>query len=59
VVPVPLLQPDPDEMLDLQAVVDACFTPVGYERLINYRAALPLPPLSPAERVCVEVRIGE
>ncbi len=36
--PVPLLPPDPDVMLDLQAAVDACFGLVRYERLLNYEA---------------------
>jgi hypothetical protein len=44
VVPVPLLAPDPDVALDLQAAADACFELVGYERLLDYRA--PLPPLA-------------
>ena len=48
VVPVPLLPPDPDVALDLQAAVDACFALVGYERLIDYAAA-PLPALEPED----------
>jgi hypothetical protein len=39
-VPVPLLPPDPDVPLDLQAALQACFDLVGYERLLDY-AALP------------------
>jgi len=35
-VPVPLLRPDPDVPLDLQAALDACFELVGYERLLDY-----------------------
>lgn len=42
-VPVPLLPPDPDVPLDLQAAVDACFDLVGYERLLDY-ASPPPPP---------------
>jgi hypothetical protein len=38
VLPVPLLSPNPDARLDLQAAVDACFALVGYERLLNYAA---------------------
>ena len=34
-VPVPLLPPDPDVPLDLQAAVRACFDLVGYERLLD------------------------
>ncbi len=44
-VPVPLLSPDPDVVLDLQAAVDACFALVGYERLLDYASPPPPPPL--------------
>ena len=56
-VPVPLLQPDPDVVLDLQAGVDACFALVGYERLLDYRAAPPAT-LSPQDRAWVETRLA-
>ena len=36
VVPVPLLAPDPDVPLDLQAALNACFDLVGYENLLDY-----------------------
>lgn len=49
VVPVPLLPPDPDVMLDLQAAVDACFALVRYERLLDYTSPLPPPPLDEAD----------
>lgn len=42
-VPVPLLPPDPDVPLDLQAAVDACFDLVGYERLLDYAGPPPRP----------------
>lgn len=45
VVPVPLLPPDPDVPLDLQAAVTACFDLVGYERLLAYTDPPPPPPL--------------
>ena len=41
VMPVPLLQPDPDVVLDLQAAVNACFALVGYERLQEYNSPPP------------------
>jgi hypothetical protein len=44
-VPAPLLPPDPDVPLDLQAAVKACFDLVGYERLLDYAAPPPPPPL--------------
>jgi hypothetical protein len=40
-IPVPLLPPDPDVALDLQAAVTACFTLVGYEDLLDYGAKPP------------------
>lgn len=40
-VPVPLLHPDPDAVLDMQAAVEACFALVGYERLLDYRSGPP------------------
>lgn len=42
VVPVPLLAPDPDVRLDLQAALMACFDLVHYEQLLDY--AVPPPP---------------
>lgn len=44
-VPVPLLPPDPDVPLDLQAAVQACFDLVGYERLLDYSGPPPPPEL--------------
>lgn len=43
VVPVPLLEADADVVLELQAAIDACFTLVGYERLLDYSGP-PSPP---------------
>ena len=40
-VPVLLLPPDPDVVLDIQAAVRACFDLVGYERLLDYSAPPP------------------
>lgn len=42
-VPVPLLAPDPDAVLNLQAAVDACFALVGYELLLDYTPPPPRP----------------
>lgn len=57
VVPVPLLPPDPDVTLDLQAAVDACFALVHYERLLDYTAPPPPPELSEDELQWVEERL--
>jgi hypothetical protein len=51
-VPVPLLPPDPDVALDLQAALDACFELVGYERLLDY--SQPLADLSAEDAAWVE-----
>lgn len=48
-VPMPLLAPDPDVALDVQAAVDDCFALVGYERLLDYSGPPPLPSLSAAD----------
>ncbi len=45
-IPIPLLPPDADVALDLQAAVDACFNLVHYERLLDYTQAPPPPELS-------------
>lgn len=57
VLPVPLLPPDPDAPLDLQAAVDACFALVGYERLLPYGEPPPLPELPPEDLAWVEERL--
>jgi hypothetical protein len=54
-VPVPLLPPDPDVVLDLQAALDACFELVGYERLLDY--SQPLADLSAEDAAWVGERV--
>ncbi len=56
-VPLPLLPPDPDVPLDLQAAVDACFALVGYERLIDYTQPPPPPVLPPEEAAWVDATL--
>ena len=56
-VPVPLLRPDPDVVLDMQAAVDACFALVGYERLLDYRSDPPAA-LSAADGTWVRERLA-
>ncbi len=56
-VPVPLLPPDADVPLDLQAAVNACFDLVHYERLIDYTQPLPPPPLDPDDAAWVEEQL--
>jgi hypothetical protein len=52
-VPVPLLRPDGDVPLDMQAAVNACFDLVGYERLLDYSVPPPPPELDAEERAWV------
>jgi hypothetical protein len=54
VVPVPLLHPDADVALDLQAAVRACFELVGYEHLLDYANPPPPPKLNAADTAWVE-----
>jgi len=56
-VPVPLHRPDADLTLDLQAAVTACFDLVHYERLLDYTAAPPPPPLTAEETAWVEATL--
>ena len=44
--PVSLLPPDADVLLDLQRAADACYDLVHYDRLLDYTAPPPPPPLS-------------
>jgi hypothetical protein len=59
VVPVPLLPPDADVALDLQAAVDACFELIGYERLLDYSAAPPPPVLTPDDAAWLDTVLRE
>ncbi|MGH2351102.1 MAG: DUF4058 family protein [Chloroflexota bacterium] len=52
-VPVPLLPPDPDMPLDLQAAVTDCFDLVGYERLLDYAGPPPPPDLDDGDGASV------
>ena len=56
-VPVPLLPPDADVVLDLQAALTACYELVGYERLLNYRE--PLSALTDDESAWVKIKLHE
>jgi hypothetical protein len=56
-VPVPLLPPDPDVPLQLQAAVEACFELVGYERLLDYTQPPPPPPLDADDLTWVRDRV--
>jgi hypothetical protein len=57
-VPVPLLPPDLDVPLDLQAAVRACFDLVGYERLLDYSGPPPPPKLDEEDAAWVAEILG-
>lgn len=54
VLPVPLLEPDPDVPLDLGAVVAAVYERGGYATLIDYRQPPPPPDLAESEAVWLD-----
>jgi hypothetical protein len=56
-IPVPLLRPDPDVPLDLQAALRACFELVGYEHLLDYSQQPPPPPLTETENLWVSEQL--
>jgi hypothetical protein len=58
-VPVPVLEPDPDVPLDLEAAVISVYERGGFARKIDYRQAPPPPALSTDEAACVEAVLGE
>jgi hypothetical protein len=45
---IPLRHPDPDIVLDVQAILDRCYDSGGYEDFIDYRRA-PTPPLDSSD----------
>lgn len=57
--PVPLLEPDPDVPLDLSAAVAAIYERGGYADLIDYRRPPPPPILSEAETTWLDERLRE
>ncbi|WP_322797967.1 DUF4058 family protein [Thermoflexus sp.] len=59
VLPVPLLEPDPDAPLDLGAVVAAVYERGAYGVQIDYRQPPPPPPLSEAEQAWLEAQLRQ
>lgn len=51
---IPLRQPDPDIVLDLQAIFDRCYDNGGYADFIDYRRA-PTPPLASSDAAWAEL----
>jgi hypothetical protein len=54
VLPIPLLEPDPDVLLDLGAVVASVYERGGYDARIDYRTPVPPPALAEQETAWVE-----
>lgn len=59
VLPVPLLEPDPDVPLDLGAIVSGVYERGGYAVLIDYTQPPPPPPLSEAEEKWQDAHLRE
>jgi hypothetical protein len=55
--PVPLLEPDPDAPLDLGAAVATVYERGPYQRVINYQEPPPLPSLSAEEAAWIEQQL--
>lgn len=56
-VPIPLLPPDSDITLDLQAVIESCFELVGYQRLLDYSNKPPPPAFSEEDLQWIESQL--
>jgi hypothetical protein len=57
--PIPLLPPDPDVLLDLGAALRAIYVRARYERRIDYRAAPPPPELAPDDAAWLDAHLRE
>jgi hypothetical protein len=55
-IPIPLLKPDPDLLLDLQPMIDSIYQRSRYARSINYSRPL-APPLDAAEALWLEKQL--
>jgi hypothetical protein len=56
--PVPLLEPDPDVPLDLAAVVADVYERGGYASIIDYTMPPPPPPLTQSQSAFVETLLN-
>lgn len=54
VIPVPLLEPDPDVLIDLGAIVASVYERGGYDARIDYRKPVPPPALTEQDTAWVE-----
>ncbi|MCB1192698.1 MAG: DUF4058 family protein [Leptospiraceae bacterium] len=58
-VPVPLLPPDPDIILDLQTALEDCFKLVGYQRLLDYSIEPPPPLFSESDLEWIKSKLAD
>ena len=58
VLPVPLLEPDPDVPLDLGRAIQAIYDRAGYDLRIDYRQPVPPPDLAPEDAGWVAARLA-
>jgi hypothetical protein len=56
-IPVPLLEPDPDAVLDLNAAVASIYERGAYARLIDYQQTPPPPVLSTQDKAWLHTRL--
>jgi hypothetical protein len=56
-IPIPLLTPDPDVVVDLQAALHAIYARARYARRIDYRDTPPAPDLSPADTTWLDAQL--
>jgi hypothetical protein len=59
IIPVPVLEPDPDVPLDLGAAVASVYERGAYARKIDYHQPPPAPPLSTEEAAWVDALLSE
>lgn len=59
VIPVPLLEPDPDVLVDLGAIVASVYERGGYDTRIDYHASVLPPALDETKRVWIEQLLAE
>jgi hypothetical protein len=58
-IPVPLRNPDPDAVLDLQAALQAIYDEAGYDLSIDYTQTPPPPAFSKADIEWMYTRLGK
>lgn len=57
IIPVPLKEPDPDAVLDLQNALNTIYDEAGYDLSIDYHQSPPAPAFSQADKEWIEARL--